>query len=78
MTEETRIVCSIEFILIFLHPKVKILLKIRNEIYKYTKQCNIMGPGNDKDTFSELWSPDIAQKANAQSTIVKRHLNNIF
>ena len=49
---------STEIILILLNPKIENLIKIGNEIYKWTKTCNIICPGNDQDALSELWSPD--------------------
>ena len=57
MTEETGILFNRAYNVVFEFKNIKILLKLRNEVYKQAKKCNIIGSGSDKDTLSELWSP---------------------
>ena len=68
MTEETSILFNRAYTVVFCFKNIKILLKIGNGVDKLTKKCNIIGYGSDKDTISELWSPDGSQQSSGSNT----------
>ena len=56
MTEETGILFNRAFTVVFELKNIKILLKIKNEVYKYTKKCNIIGSASDIDIHSPSYA----------------------